>query len=53
MDLFPRDLSIPKEAITKSLELMRDAKLADNTLLASAAAVFDDSFRVDALQLVR
>jgi ABC-type nitrate/sulfonate/bicarbonate transport system substrate-binding protein len=53
MNLFPRDLSIPKEAIAKSLELMRAAKLADEAMLASAEAVLDDSFRAEAQKLVR
>jgi NitT/TauT family transport system substrate-binding protein len=43
--LFPRDLSIPATAFTKSLELMRKAGLAADASLARAHAVLDDSFR--------
>lgn len=53
MGLFPRDLSIPKAAFAKSLELMRNAKLADDALLASAGAVLDDSFRTEAAKADR
>lgn len=43
--LFPRDLGIPPAAFAKSLELMQKAGLADDTTVAKAPAVLDDSFR--------
>jgi NitT/TauT family transport system substrate-binding protein len=46
--MFPRDLAIPGGAFTKSLELMRKAKLADDRALAKAHTVLDDSFRLAA-----
>jgi len=49
--MFPRDLSIPDVAFRKSLELMRKAKLADDSVMAKARAVLDDSFRAAAVTM--
>jgi hypothetical protein len=48
--MIPSDLAIPKAAFATSLELMRRAHLADDTALAKAPAVLDDSFRSAALK---
>jgi ABC-type nitrate/sulfonate/bicarbonate transport system substrate-binding protein len=50
--VFPRDLAISGIAFDKSLELMRKANLADDRLVANAAMVLDDSYRMAALNLV-
>jgi NitT/TauT family transport system substrate-binding protein len=47
--MFPRDLAIPGSAFAASLELMRQANLADDPAIAKASAVLDDSFRAAAL----
>jgi ABC-type nitrate/sulfonate/bicarbonate transport system substrate-binding protein len=46
--VFPRDLSIPRAAFAKSLELMHNAKLADDALVSSAQGSLDDSYRQEA-----
>lgn len=53
MAVFPRDLSIPKTAFAKSLELMKNAKLADDALIAAAPGVLDDSYRAEAAKAAR
>jgi NitT/TauT family transport system substrate-binding protein len=48
--MFPRDLGIPQAAFATSLELMRQANVADATAITKAPAVLDDSFRTAALK---
>jgi NitT/TauT family transport system substrate-binding protein len=48
--MFPSDLAIPKTAFATSLELMRRAHLVDDSAIANAPAVLDDSFRSAALK---
>jgi hypothetical protein len=47
-NVFPRDCAIPPAAFAKSIELMRKAGLADDTVIAGAHQVLDDSFRAAA-----
>ena len=49
---FARDLEIPRAALAKSLELMRKANLADDTVVASGPSTVDDDFRRAALAVV-
>jgi hypothetical protein len=42
--VFARDLSIPKAAFAKSVELMQKAGLADAAVTANAGKVLDTSF---------
>lgn len=53
IELFPRDLSIPPAAFAKTLELMRNANLADDAVIAAAPTTLDDSYRQEALKSVR
>lgn len=48
-EVFPRDLSIPPAAFSKSIELMQKAGLADEAFAAKARAVLDDSYRQEAI----
>jgi NitT/TauT family transport system substrate-binding protein len=48
--MFPHDLAIPQAAFATSLDLMREANVADTTAIAKASAVLDDSFRTAALK---
>jgi NitT/TauT family transport system substrate-binding protein len=47
-NVFPRDCAIPEAAFAKSIELMRQAGLADDAVVAGAQRVRDDSFRAAA-----
>ena len=46
--VFPADMSIPRAAFAKSIELMSKAGLADEKLVAAADKALDDRFRQEA-----
>jgi ABC-type nitrate/sulfonate/bicarbonate transport system substrate-binding protein len=52
-DAFARDLEIPRSALAKSLQLMRQAGLADDAVVASGYTTIDDQYRLEALEALR
>ena len=48
--VFPTELDIPPAAFAKSIELMRKAGLADESVVSGASKALDDSFRQEALR---
>jgi ABC-type nitrate/sulfonate/bicarbonate transport system substrate-binding protein len=50
LNAFARELEIPEAALRKSIELMRKANLADDSVAAAGLRVVDDTLRTEALK---